>query len=116
MSEGPKRIQLSRAKGWRMPHNTVKVDRTTRWGNPYRIERDDEGPLIIDANGRLMNFLGAWSEDRTTWANAHARGVELFRQHAAGLDVSELRGKNLACSCKPDAACHADVLLEIANG
>jgi len=33
----PCRIQLSRRKGWRMPPNTVKVDRTTRWGNPWTI-------------------------------------------------------------------------------
>jgi hypothetical protein len=26
-----------------------------------------------------------------------------------------LRGKNLACWCKPGEPCHADVLLEIAN-
>lgn len=29
--------------------------------------------------------------------------------------VRELRGKNLACWCKPGEPCHADVLLEIAN-
>lgn len=29
--------------------------------------------------------------------------------------VSALRGKNLACWCKPGAPCHADVLLELAN-
>jgi hypothetical protein len=28
----------------------------------------------------------------------------------------ELRGKDLACYCSLDEACHADVLLEIANG
>lgn len=28
----------------------------------------------------------------------------------------ELRGKNLACWCQLDQPCHADVLLEIANG
>jgi len=27
----------------------------------------------------------------------------------------ELRGKNLACWCKPSEDCHADILLEIAN-
>ena len=32
------RIQLRRAKGWRMPANTVKVDRTTLFGNPFSIE------------------------------------------------------------------------------
>ncbi len=31
------------------------------------------------------------------------------------LDFTELRGKDLACWCKPDQPCHADVLLEIAN-
>lgn len=30
-------------------------------------------------------------------------------------DLQTLRGKNLACFCKPDEPCHADVLLELAN-
>lgn len=30
-------------------------------------------------------------------------------------ELTKLRGKNLACWCKSDAPCHADVLLEIAN-
>jgi hypothetical protein len=29
--------------------------------------------------------------------------------------LHELRGKNLACWCKLDEACHADVLLRLAN-
>ena len=29
--------------------------------------------------------------------------------------IAALRGKNLACWCKPGEPCHADVLLEIAN-
>ena len=33
----PQLIRLSRAKGWRMPPNTVKVDRTTKWGNPFIV-------------------------------------------------------------------------------
>lgn len=33
----PERVQLSRRKGWRMPPNTVKVARPTRWGNPVRV-------------------------------------------------------------------------------
>jgi len=36
MGEKPIRITLSRAKGWRMPENTVKVDRSTIFGNPWR--------------------------------------------------------------------------------
>ena len=33
----PQRVQLRRSKGWRMPPNTVKVDRTTKWGNPFKV-------------------------------------------------------------------------------
>jgi hypothetical protein len=33
----PTRIQLRLTKGWRMPPNTVKVDRSTRWGNPFKV-------------------------------------------------------------------------------
>ena len=31
----PKRVQLQRGKGWRMPPNTRKVDRSTVFGNPF---------------------------------------------------------------------------------
>ncbi len=31
----PKRIQRRRTKGWRLPENTVIVDRTSRFGNPF---------------------------------------------------------------------------------
>ena len=38
------RIRLSRQRGWRMPEGAVKVDRSTKWGNPFAlrqpIERD----------------------------------------------------------------------------
>lgn len=34
----PQRIQLSRRKGWKMPPNTVKVDRATAFGNPFIAE------------------------------------------------------------------------------
>ena len=36
----PRRVQLRRSKGWRMPANTVKIDRTTHWGNPFVIGQD----------------------------------------------------------------------------
>lgn len=90
----PYRVQLRRGKGWRMPENTVKVDRTTKWGNPYPV----------------TEFRSA--ED----------AVEAFRSHLptlphfTALCQRELRGKNLACWCPLDQWCHADVLLAIANG
>lgn len=70
-----------------MPENTVKVDRTTRWGNPWTPENSG----AVDP---VLRFAC---------------------ETAPLLPVVELRGKNLACWCKPDAACHADVLLALAN-
>jgi hypothetical protein len=41
--EHPHRIQLSRAEGWRMAANTVKVDRTTMLGGA----KDSYEPFIL---------------------------------------------------------------------
>jgi hypothetical protein len=110
---GPTRIQLSRSKGWRMPENTVKVDRSTAWGNPYRVWRDqDERQWYV-------------SIDRQRWkvaskAKGLALAVEKFRtdlmkSSLKALPLSLLREKNLACWCEIGSPCHADVLLQMAN-
>jgi len=112
----PVRVQLSRKRGWKMPPNTVKVDRSTRWGNPFYIAPTDaQAPYYACHNSK--------------------EAVELFREHLQairkkgylltnpkrGWEISvveiqrELRGKNLACWCKPGDDCHADVLLDLAN-
>ena len=87
---GPRRIQRKRTKGWRMPPNTVYVGRPTKWGNPF-------GNAKAYAISVAPGYLGATMRFRD----------EIRR---------ELRGKNLACWCPLDKPCHADVLLQIANG
>lgn len=111
VADAPRRVQLSRAKGWRMPPNTVKVDRTTRWGNPFVVVNHFPGHWDVLPPGRLYapeTFYGR--------REALTRAVERFRTEAAAiLDLEPLRGKNLACWCALDQPCHADVLLELAN-
>lgn len=97
MDSEPRRIQLSRKKGWRIPKNTVSVARPHKWGNPFRI--GDFG--IPDAEAAVRTFK-QWMVDRMVVGPAVP-------------DPTELRGKNLACWCPLDKPCHADVLLEIAN-
>jgi hypothetical protein len=87
----PQRIQLSRKSGWKMPENTVKVDRTTNWGNPYK---DAPAALLVGLFRDLMR------NPDTRWKREN---------------LHKLRGKNLACWCALDQPCHADVLLELAN-
>src|SRR5205085_165998 len=103
----PRRIQLSRRKGWRMPDNTVKVDRSTKWGNPFVPGREDPfetGQIVRDRHDAWLRFLRHASRDATLLAAARA----------------ELRGKNLACWCTPPGPgepdiCHAAILLVLAN-
>lgn len=106
----PERIQLRRTKGWRMPPNTVKVDRSTVWGNPWPIGKS--GPLgrtAPDAEGAVGFFREMFDDPEmkraTNYCDRDRERVRAF-----------LRGKNLACWCAPGSPCHADVLLEIANG
>ena len=47
----PRRIQLKRIKGWRLPPNTVSVARLGRYGNPH-IMRDgskEERQRVVEA-------------------------------------------------------------------
>lgn len=102
MTAAPMRVQLSRAKGWRMPPNTVKVDRTTKWGNPFvpgKSSAYSGGRPVQDVRHAFVLYRAVAPENAALVAAAQA----------------ELRGKNLACWCKPDESCHADVLLDLAN-
>ena len=87
----PKRIQRKRTKGWKMPPNTVYVGRPSRYGNPWIVGKQG----IETAKEAVDNY------------SYHLNGRNLF---------PELRGKNLACWCALNKPCHADILLEIANG
>lgn len=73
--------------------DAVYVGRPTKWGNPFEIGKDGTREEVIAKHRAWL--LG---EDR------------LMRQAR-----EELRGMNLVCWCAP-RACHADLLLEIANG
>lgn len=107
----PVRIQRKRTKGWRMPPNTVYVGRPTKWGNRWTPQKywdaGYSGSLKV-ATTHCVEAYRAWLLHKHHWAHAGEFGDPL-------LDVSELRGKNLACWCPLDQPCHADVLLAIAN-
>lgn len=103
----PQRIQLRRAKGWRMPPNTVKVDRTSPWGNPFVVGRDGTRAECVRYYDCLMGgYINLGSD-----VEPQRKAREYVAKHAR----ERLRGKNLACWCPPGAPCHADTLLRIAN-
>lgn len=104
----PKRIQRKRTKGWRMPAGAVYVGRPTKWGNPYAV-----GLAFFD--------LTRDGIENAVVVQDAAHAVQLFRERCrwpaiSGPAIRELRGKDLVCWCPLDEPCHADVLLEWANG
>jgi hypothetical protein len=125
----PQRIQLSRKKGWRMPPNTVKVTRGPgmRFGNPFEIG----GWFMVGGPEPHARFRMSWCQaaseeiaNRTpgkfTLIKDATMAVTFFQRLAnagyfSGAQLASIRGKNLACWCKPGTPCHADVLLELAN-
>lgn len=95
-----------------MPPNTVKVDRSTPFGNPYEIRERSRGGL---RRFSVVRGSSAFASN-VTYQEAIAISIDLFRRGVAPLlDLERLRGKNLACWCKMGQRCHADVLLELAN-
>jgi hypothetical protein len=111
----PKRIQLSRAKGWRLPANAVKVDRSTMWGNPYCVGAPIDMKMArrwgwsISPEGRKVVCEDA--------SEAVARFTHCLHWDEAihGYVRDQLKGRDLACWCAPGHPCHADALLAIAN-
>lgn len=104
----PRRVQLSRRKGWRMPENTVKVDRTTKWGNPFKVGEDGTAAECVELYRLLLSGYVCLSGTASIELQNKSRAVVVACR-------DELRGKSLACWCRSDKPCHADVLLEIAN-
>lgn len=111
----PERVQRKRTKDWRMPPNTVSVTRPGSWGNPFVVRQKPD---------KRMLRLWGWKLKPGHWDGICPTAEEAVRRFRICIAFDgasyyaakkELRGKNLACFCKIDAPCHADVLLEIAN-
>lgn len=124
---GPKRIQLSRRKGWRKPEGAVVVARPSRWGNPFRAKRKGGFQWVEDTNGDMWGSMICSTDREGTRRKMVQQSVDLFALHIGpfgnyeydtetlALLRSRLRGRDLACWCPADQPCHADVLLELAN-
>lgn len=119
----PRRVQRTRTKGGGMPPGAVYVGRPSKWGNPFMIRRDSRERAWIIEYADPDGSGGFATRGKETKAATAALAVMMYREclvtcHLAVTveDVRrEIRGKDLACWCKPGAACHADVLLEVAN-
>lgn len=81
-----------------IPEDAVYVGRPTKWGNPY----------VIGVDGTREEVIAKYKK----WLEEVA--LVDFAAYGNVVIATELKGKDLVCWCSPKA-CHADVLLEIAN-
>jgi hypothetical protein len=127
----PERIQRRRVAGWRMPEGARYVGRPSRWGNPFRIYHGHSsvGPTWakareawrhVPASECVYGYVTSSAPLGPEAAVALFRDLLKVRQRDEGDRLREwlapLVGRDLACWCPLDQPCHADVLLEIANG
>lgn len=116
-STTPRRIQRRRTRGWSLagattnPLGAVIVSRPSRFGNPCRISTMDEMGYV-DPHAAAAEKFRAWlTGDR---ADAPTDEADLRRDRILTA-LHLLRGRDLACTCRPDQPCHADTLLLRAN-
>lgn len=105
------RIQRSRESGWRKPANCMIVDRTSDFGNPFSIASamDVLGLGEAEARKAVVREFDPWLRgSRTNWESDDADQ----RREKILTRLPELRGKDVACTCRTDQLCHGDTLLE----
>lgn len=115
ISTQPVRLRLSRRQGFNLQAlsksvnglEAVHVGRPGPWGNPF-VGKHGDAVYCVDLYTALLAGL------LRVGADPDVEALERTRRFVTE-NVEELRGKNLACWCKPGAPCHADVLLEVAN-
>jgi hypothetical protein len=92
---------MSRQHPWRADNpDAVIVARPSKWGNPF--------PVSPRGRDHAVGAFRALLRDGQARAHVGYPEPDEIRD--------ELAGKDLACWCALDQPCHADVLLELANG
>jgi hypothetical protein len=118
------RIRLRRTRGWRKPENAVVVARPGRWGNPFIVGQTIPDGLIPGLFAFQSIRIPGLDVDELNPDHAVLNADHAVALYRAWLDTQpelvetarrELAGRDLCCWCPPGVACHADVLLTVAN-
>jgi hypothetical protein len=96
-----------------MPENTIYVGRPGKFGNPF--------PVDIYGQERAVGLFRRWLTGNMSMAeldglSRYPEGSMVSERRALLAAIPSLRGKSLACWCALSEPCHANLLLQIANG
>jgi hypothetical protein len=117
----PVRVQRKRTKGYKMPPNTKSVTRPGKFGNPYKIGMHNVWDIKDLKTGKSLKDYLIEKNGENKYHDVEDV-LLAYRQNIAASQAMQrlikhyLKGKNLACFCPLDKPCHADILLEVANG
>jgi hypothetical protein len=100
----PRRVRREKAAA--LDPNVVDVGPGTKWQLPFK-KKDIDALVSSESDIAAAVNQGGWK----------AGALILYRDYLReeSLDPTELRGKDLSCTCKLSDPCHADVLIELAN-
>ena len=73
----------------------VRIDRMTKWGNPFRVGADGDRDAVIE---KYRQWL---------WGKIQQEELDLH-------ELADLQGCELGCHCRP-LPCHGDVLARAAE-
>lgn len=111
-----RRIKRERTSGWTLagatdnPLGAVIVDRSTRWGNPFRVADSTAADPSRDCAERYARWLDGEGPD------VYVVDRRRYDRRRVLRELFTLRGRDIACTCPVEAAwCHGDVHLERAN-
>jgi len=107
----PTRIQRKRTYGFRLPPNTVCVNRGTKWGNPFKVADYGREEAIQMFRDCLLNasMCYIYLDIKKAWIQYNR-----FLWMANNMDIIR-NADYVACFCPLYAACHGDVLIEMAE-
>ena len=116
----PQRMQVSRKAGFKLQEASMAlnglpaklVTRPGPWGNPFSIDEVAAKYKLDRAAAQAKAVAMAEEWLRGTLDKKQSPGPPPSRE----VIRTELAGHNLACWCKPGSPCHANVLIELANG
>ncbi len=94
-----------------MPEGAIYVGRGSMWGNPFQHPQ-----TAVAASMFRVWLTGGMRSAAMLECRKVLPGPLAGRRSAILGEVSWLRGRDLACWCRPGAPCHADALLALANG
>ncbi|RVJ75109.1 DUF4326 domain-containing protein [Sinorhizobium medicae] len=112
----PVRLQLSRRRGFDLQalstsangREAVHDGRPGPWCNPFVVGKYGDAGYCVDLYRALL------AERLRVGADPEVEALVRTRRFVAEY-VDELRGKNLACWCRPGAPCRADVIIAVGN-